>query len=263
MPASPPCCCTSTGSCRRRFRSPPPSSSTARQSSRRTCSRFGARWACCSRTPTIRSSVRPCSRTWRSARSSLGSRRINCARSWPGRSPQVRLGGFESRSPHHLSLGEKRRVCLAGVLACEPSLLVLDEPTSGLDPRGKRELIELLSTLSATRIVASHDLDMIAALCSRVFVLDQGLIVADGPTQRDPGGRATDARPRAREAARPAAPAPPRSPRTRLVEGCGAADRRLTSSDEPRGGPSCRGSCRGRAGGRAPAVPSRATGAPS
>jgi cobalt/nickel transport system ATP-binding protein len=95
---------------------------------------------------------------------------------------QVRLGGFESRSPHHLSLGEKRRVCLAGVLACEPSLLVLDEPTSGLDPRGKRELVELLSTLSATRIVASHDLDMIAALCSRVFVLDQGLIVACGPT---------------------------------------------------------------------------------
>ena len=95
---------------------------------------------------------------------------------------QVRLGGFESRSPHHLSLGEKRRVCLAGVLACQPSLLVLDEPTSGLDPRGKRELVELLSTLSATRIVASHDLDMIAALCSRVFVLDQGLIVASGPT---------------------------------------------------------------------------------
>ncbi|HUL75942.1 MAG TPA: cobalt ABC transporter ATP-binding protein, partial [Vicinamibacteria bacterium] len=67
-------------------------------------------------------------------------------------------------------------------LACQPSLLVLDEPTSGLDPRGKRELVELLSTLSATRIVASHDLDMIAALCSRVFVLDQGLIVASGPT---------------------------------------------------------------------------------
>jgi len=94
---------------------------------------------------------------------------------------QVRLGGFESRSPHHLSLGEKRRVCLAGVLACEPRLLVLDEPTSGLDPRGKRELVGLLRTLPATRIVASHDLDMVAALCSRVFVLDQGVIVAGGP----------------------------------------------------------------------------------
>jgi energy-coupling factor transporter ATP-binding protein EcfA2 len=94
----------------------------------------------------------------------------------------VRLEGFETRSPHHLSLGEKRRVCLAGVLACEPSVLVLDEPTSGLDPRGRRDLLSLLRTLPATRIVASHDLDMVAALCSRVVVVDQGVIVASGPT---------------------------------------------------------------------------------
>jgi len=95
---------------------------------------------------------------------------------------QVRLEGFEERSPHHLSLGEKRRVCLAGVLACQPSVLVLDEPTSGLDPRGKRELVDLLQGLSATRIIASHDLDMVATLCARVFVLDQGAVVAHGPS---------------------------------------------------------------------------------
>jgi cobalt/nickel transport system ATP-binding protein len=95
---------------------------------------------------------------------------------------QVRLESFGQRPPHHLSLGEKRRVCLAGVLACQPSVLVLDEPTSGLDPRGKRELVELLQGLSATRIVASHDLDMIATLCSRVFVLDEGTVVAYGPS---------------------------------------------------------------------------------
>lgn len=95
---------------------------------------------------------------------------------------QVRLQGFEPRSPHHLSLGEKRRVCLAGVLACEPGILVLDEPTSGLDPRGKRELVDLLRTLPTTRIIASHDLDMIVALCSRVIVLDRGVVVATGPT---------------------------------------------------------------------------------
>jgi energy-coupling factor transporter ATP-binding protein EcfA2 len=93
----------------------------------------------------------------------------------------VRLDGFEQRSPHHLSLGEKRRVCLAGVLACQPSLLVLDEPTTGLDPRGRRELADLLRTLPITRIVASHDLDLVATLCSRVFVLDQGSVVASGP----------------------------------------------------------------------------------
>jgi cobalt/nickel transport system ATP-binding protein len=95
---------------------------------------------------------------------------------------QVRLDGFEQRLPHHLSLGEKRRVCLAGVLACEPKILVLDEPTAGLDPRGRRELIGLLGSLPATRIVASHDLDMVVALCSRVIVLDQGAVVASGPT---------------------------------------------------------------------------------
>jgi cobalt/nickel transport system ATP-binding protein len=95
---------------------------------------------------------------------------------------RVRLSGFEQRSPHHLSLGEKRRVCLAGVLACAPRILALDEPTSGLDPRGKRELVELLASLPATRIVASHDLDMIVALCPRVFVLDQGTIIASGRT---------------------------------------------------------------------------------
>ena len=95
---------------------------------------------------------------------------------------QVRLSGFERRSPHHLSLGEKRRVCLAGVLACEPAILVLDEPTSGLDPRGKHELVGLLRTLPTTRIIASHDLDMIVELCSRVIVLDRGVIVATGPT---------------------------------------------------------------------------------
>ena len=96
---------------------------------------------------------------------------------------QVRLSGFEDRSPHHLSLGEKRRVCLAGVLACAPRILVLDEPTGGLDPRGRRELVELLRTLPATRIVASHDLDLVVALCSRVLVLDEGAVVASGPTR--------------------------------------------------------------------------------
>ncbi len=95
---------------------------------------------------------------------------------------QVRHEGCERRLPHHLSLGEKRRVCLAGVLACDPRILVLDEPTAGLDPRGRRELIALLQSLRATRIVASHDLDLVVALCSRVIVLDRGVVVASGPT---------------------------------------------------------------------------------
>jgi cobalt/nickel transport system ATP-binding protein len=92
------------------------------------------------------------------------------------------LEGFGDRSPHHLSGGEKQRVCLAGVLACRPAVLVLDEPTNNLDPRGKRVLKGLLKSIPSTKIIASHDLEMICELCTRTIVLDNGLIVADGPT---------------------------------------------------------------------------------
>jgi cobalt/nickel transport system ATP-binding protein len=95
---------------------------------------------------------------------------------------QVGLSGFEQRSPQHLSGGEKRRVCLAGVLACQPSVLVLDEPTSDLDPRGRRELKQLLASIPVTKIIATHDLEMVVELCSRVFVIDRGVIVAQGRT---------------------------------------------------------------------------------
>ena len=92
------------------------------------------------------------------------------------------IPGFEARAPHHLSVGEKRRVCLAGVLACDPSILVLDEPTSSLDPRGRRELKELLRQIAITKLIATHDLELVVELCSRVIVLDKGTIVAEGPT---------------------------------------------------------------------------------
>ncbi len=95
----------------------------------------------------------------------------------------VRLEGYEARAPHHLSAGEKRRACLAGVLACEPGLLLLDEPTSDLDPRGRRELAALLAGLPATMVVATHDLAFAERLCPRSIVLDGGAIVADRPTR--------------------------------------------------------------------------------
>jgi len=93
---------------------------------------------------------------------------------------QVGLAGFENRQPHRLSHGEKRRVCLAGVLACKPSVLVLDEPTSDLDPRGRREFKTLLQSLPGAKIVATHDLELVVDLCSRVVILDQGKLLADG-----------------------------------------------------------------------------------
>jgi cobalt/nickel transport system ATP-binding protein len=95
---------------------------------------------------------------------------------------RVGLAGFERRAPHHLSVGEKRRVCLAGVLACDPSILVLDEPTTSLDPKGRRELKELLRTISITKLIATHDLELVVELCSRAILLDGGVLVAEGPT---------------------------------------------------------------------------------
>jgi cobalt/nickel transport system ATP-binding protein len=94
----------------------------------------------------------------------------------------VGLVGYGHRATHHLSHGEKRRACLAGVLACEPDVLVLDEPTSDLDPRGRREFKKLLQGIPATKLIATHDLEWVVELCSRVIVLDGGVVVADGPT---------------------------------------------------------------------------------
>lgn len=94
----------------------------------------------------------------------------------------VDLEDAAERVPHHLSFGERKRVCLAGVLACDPSILVLDEPTANLDPRGRRRFIQLISSLPATKLIATHDLEMVLELCGRTVLLDGGRVVADGPT---------------------------------------------------------------------------------
>jgi cobalt/nickel transport system ATP-binding protein len=94
---------------------------------------------------------------------------------------RVGLPGSEPRVPLHLSAGEKRRVALAGVLAMRPEVLLLDEPSIFLDPRGRRELIAFLNTLGGTRIIASHDLELILDTCRRVLVIDDGRLAADGP----------------------------------------------------------------------------------
>jgi cobalt/nickel transport system ATP-binding protein len=96
---------------------------------------------------------------------------------------RVSLQGFEERVPFHLSGGEKRRAALAGVLAMRPAILLLDEPSLHLDPRGRRELIGLLEGLPGTKLIASHDLEMILETCGRVLVLDCGRLVADGPAR--------------------------------------------------------------------------------
>ncbi|HUV86099.1 MAG TPA: ABC transporter ATP-binding protein [bacterium] len=93
------------------------------------------------------------------------------------------LEGYEKRSPHHMSLGERRRASLAAALALRPEVLALDEPTANLDGRGRRELAELLASLGGTKIIASHDLAFVKKLCAGVAVLAAGKVVGAGPTR--------------------------------------------------------------------------------
>lgn len=93
---------------------------------------------------------------------------------------RVDLVEAADRPPHHLSFGERKRACLAGVLACRPTLLVLDEPTANLDPRGRRRFLALIRSLPATKLIATHDLEMVLELCGRTILLDGGRVVANG-----------------------------------------------------------------------------------
>lgn len=96
----------------------------------------------------------------------------------------VDMGGSESRSPHHMSVGEKKRISLATVLAMDPEVLVLDEPVANLDPRGRRGFLELVKVLEATKVVVTHDLEMAREVCDRVVLLNSGTVVADGTPQK-------------------------------------------------------------------------------
>ncbi len=96
----------------------------------------------------------------------------------------VDMAHAAERSSHHLSFGERKRVCVATVLSMRPEVLALDEPTTNLDPRHRRQTIELLQGMDMTLLVASHDLDAVMDLCGRVVLLDEGQVIADGPTDR-------------------------------------------------------------------------------
>jgi len=94
----------------------------------------------------------------------------------------VGMHSYAQRVSHHLSMGEKKRIAIATVLAMNPEVLVLDEPTSGLDPRSRRSLINLLRELPVTMLVSSHDMAMVKELFPRTIIIDEGQVVADGPT---------------------------------------------------------------------------------
>jgi cobalt/nickel transport system ATP-binding protein len=95
----------------------------------------------------------------------------------------VEIGHLGDKPPYRLSGGEKRRAAIASVLSMSPAILVMDEPTTGLDPLGRRHLIALLREFRHTKIIATHDLDMVLELCERTIVVHNGEVMADGQTR--------------------------------------------------------------------------------
>jgi cobalt/nickel transport system ATP-binding protein len=95
----------------------------------------------------------------------------------------VHMRDYAARVSHHLSVGEKKRIAIATVLSMQPEILALDEPTAGLDPRARRGFINLLRELPQTMLVSTHDMRLVAELLPRTVVMDDGRVVADGPTE--------------------------------------------------------------------------------
>jgi cobalt/nickel transport system ATP-binding protein len=96
----------------------------------------------------------------------------------------VGMTEFEEKPPHFLSLGQKKRVALAGVLAMQPEVIIMDEPTANLDPRATSEILHLLLQLNReagiTLVLATHDVDMVPLFANRLYILNRGKIVSDG-----------------------------------------------------------------------------------
>jgi cobalt/nickel transport system ATP-binding protein len=86
------------------------------------------------------------------------------------------------RPPHHLSFGQRRRVAASTVLSMDPTVLVLDEPSSNLDPMARREFADIVLSLGLTTVIVTHDLLYALQLCPRSVIMNEGRIVADGPT---------------------------------------------------------------------------------
>lgn len=89
---------------------------------------------------------------------------------------------LKKRPPYKLSGGEKRAVAIATVLAMSPDILVMDEPTAALDSAARRKIITLLAGFKHTKIIATHDLDLLLDLYEQTIVLSEGRVLADGPT---------------------------------------------------------------------------------
>ena len=96
---------------------------------------------------------------------------------------RLELTALKNRYNHKLSGGEKKMAAVAAILAMEPEAVLMDEPTSGLDPYNRRLIIRTVRGMRETKLIASHDLDMILDCCSRVILLSEGRIAADGKAE--------------------------------------------------------------------------------
>lgn len=98
---------------------------------------------------------------------------------------RVSAGHLAKKAIHHLSHGEQKRVAIAGVLAMKPEILILDEPTAGLDPAGETAMMELLNRLNRdqgiTVVLATHSVDMLPVFADRIYVMQNGKVLAEGP----------------------------------------------------------------------------------
>lgn len=95
----------------------------------------------------------------------------------------VDMRDYKERISHHLSFGEKKRISLATVLSMNPEILVLDEPTGNLDPKHRKEFIKFLRDMDITKIIATHDMDMVLSICNKIVIMDKGRIVAFDTTE--------------------------------------------------------------------------------
>ena len=96
---------------------------------------------------------------------------------------KVGMAGFEKKSPHHLSGGQKKRITIAGILAMDPEIMILDEPTSGLDPKGASHILQLLYELNQegmTIVISTHDVDLVPVYSSQIYLISDGEIIAQG-----------------------------------------------------------------------------------
>jgi cobalt/nickel transport system ATP-binding protein len=96
----------------------------------------------------------------------------------------VDMEGFAKKSIHHLSFGEKKRICIAGLLSMGHEILLLDEPTAGLDPLGEYHLMNLLTRLNrdkgVTIVMATHSVDLVPLFLDSLYILSGGTIVRNG-----------------------------------------------------------------------------------